>query len=53
LNENDKWDTGNFLKKIIPEPVYYYPKQLEVRPNWDLNEVFNLTKTNSERDSIN
>ena len=53
LNENDKWDTGNFLKKIIPEPVYYYPKQLEVRPNWDLNEVFNLTITNSERDSIN
>ena len=53
LNENDKWDTGNFLKKIIPEPVYYYPNQLEVRPNWDLNEVFNLTITNSERDSIN
>lgn len=53
LNENDKWDTGNFLKKIIPEPVYYYPNQLEVRPNWDLNEVFNLTITNSEKDSIN
>jgi len=53
LNENDKWDTGNFLKKIVPEPVYYYPNQLEVRPNWDLNEVFNLTIINSERDSIN
>ena len=53
LNENDKWDTGNFLKKINPEPVYYYPNQLELRPNWDLNEVFNLNITNSIRDSIN
>ena len=42
LNENSKWDTGNYLKKIKPEPVYYYKDEIEVRANWDLNETFNL-----------
>ena len=42
LNKNDIWDTGNYLKKIKPEPVYYFPSELEVRANWDLNETFNL-----------
>ena len=42
LNENSKWDTGDYLKKIQPEPVYYYKDEIEVRANWDLNETFNL-----------
>ena len=42
LNENSRWDTGNYLKKIKPEPVYYYKGEIEVRANWDLNETFNL-----------
>ena len=42
LNENSRWDTGNYLKKIKPEPVYYYKDEIEVRANWDLNETFNL-----------
>ena len=53
LNENDIWDTGNYLKKIKPEPVYYFPSELEVRANWDLNESFDLNKTQSVNDSIN
>ena len=42
LNENNRWDTGSYLKKIKPEPVYYYKDEIEVRANWDLNETFNL-----------
>ena len=53
LNKNDIWDTGNYLKKIKPEPVYYFPSELEVRANWDLNETFDLNKTQSVNDSIN
>lgn len=41
-NNNKQWDTGNFLKKIQPEKIIYYPKQIEVRSNWDVNEVFIL-----------
>lgn len=41
-NQNGKWDTGNFLKRIEPERIKYYPTPLEVRANWSLNETFIL-----------
>ena len=53
LNSNDLWDTGNYLKQVQPEPVYYFPNELDVRANWDLNETFNLNLLNSLKDSIN
>jgi uncharacterized protein (DUF2141 family) len=52
-NNNDKWDTGNYLKKIKPERVYYFSNELEVRANWDLNETFNLNQIMFVKDSIN
>ena len=53
LNKNDIWDTGNYLKRVKPEPVYYFPSELEVRANWDLNETFDLNIKQSINDSIN
>lgn len=41
-NENGKWDTGDFLKRRQPEEVIYFPKLLEIRANWTLNETFIL-----------
>ncbi len=41
-NENGVWDTGNYLLKIQPETVIYYPKKIEVRANWDPTETFIL-----------
>ena len=41
-NGNRKWDTGNYLKKTQPETIVYLPKQIEMRPNWSMNEEFNL-----------
>ena len=41
-NKNKRWDTGNYLKKIQPETVLYFPKKIEIRPNWSLVETFNL-----------
>jgi hypothetical protein len=38
INENGKWDTGNFLKKRQPEPVYYFQKEIEMRINWSIEE---------------
>jgi uncharacterized protein (DUF2141 family) len=34
-NKNKKYDTGNYLKKIQPERVSYFPKQLDVRAGFD------------------
>ena len=52
-NKNDIWDTGNYLQKVSPEPVYYFPSELEVRANWDLNETFDLNIKQSVNDTIN
>ena len=42
-NGNQKWDTGNYLQKIQPERVVYYPNVLEVRANWELEQTFTLS----------
>jgi hypothetical protein len=41
-NRNNKWDTGNFGKRIQPEKVDYYDKIISVRSNWDMNETWIL-----------
>jgi len=41
-NLNKIWDTGIFLEKIQPEKVIYLPKQIEIRPNFYINETFTL-----------
>ena len=53
LNSNDMWDTGNYIKRKQPEPVYYFPSEIDVRANWDLNETFDLNKTQLVNDSTN
>ena len=53
INNNGIWDTGNYLRRIKPEPVYYFPNEIEIRANWDLNETFDLNQTQIIKDSIN
>jgi hypothetical protein len=35
-NNNNSWDTGNYLLKQQAEKVNYYPGNIKVRANWDL-----------------
>lgn len=42
INNNQVWDTGNYLKRIQPEEVTYFPKPLTIRANWDYSEVILL-----------
>ena len=44
-NGNGKWDTGNYANHLQAEEVYYYPKQLKLRRNWDLDENWNIYQT--------
>ena len=42
-NKNNKWDTGNYLNKILPEKIIYYnDEDLSLRPNYYLNPIFKL-----------
>ena len=40
-NGNGKWDTGNYLEKLQPEPIQTIEKGAEVRANWDLELEWN------------
>ncbi|MBE0637818.1 MAG: Ig-like domain-containing protein [Bacteroidales bacterium] len=35
---NRRWDTGDYIEKRQPEEVFFYPAELQVRPNWDIEE---------------
>lgn len=43
-NNNGKWDTGKFLLKQQAEKTYYFPSVLTVRSNWDMDEIWDLSK---------
>ena len=44
VNKNKQWDTGNYIQKIQPEKVIYYWKEIDLRANWDMNEIFNTNE---------
>lgn len=41
-NKNKEWDPGNYLEKRQSEEVIYFPKEIIVRSNWDVNQDFDL-----------
>jgi hypothetical protein len=42
LNSDGKWTTGDFNTGLQPEPVSYLPKEIEIKPGWDLEEDWNI-----------
>lgn len=41
-NANNEWDTGNYLAKKQAEEIIYFPKLIDVRANWDVEQDFIL-----------
>ncbi|MDE6654263.1 MAG: Ig-like domain-containing protein, partial [Muribaculaceae bacterium] len=44
-NGNGKWDTGNLTDSIQPEEVYYYPKKIVLKENWDVTQEWDIYAT--------
>jgi hypothetical protein len=44
LNGNGKWDTGNYLEHLQPEPVEFLDSPINVRSNWDHEVTMQLEK---------
>lgn len=42
-NKNKEWDSGNFLEKRQAEEVVYFSKSIDVRPNWDVEQIFDVS----------
>lgn len=41
-NGNGKWDTGSYREKLFPEDVYYFPKPLLVKAQWEIEQDWNI-----------
>jgi len=41
-NQNGKWDTGRYLKKIQPEGILVFGKELDLKANWEMDETWSL-----------
>lgn len=44
-NGNQKYDTGDLLGGLQPEEVYYFPKKINLKKNWDVEESWNIYET--------
>lgn len=44
-NGNRKWDTGSMTDSIQPEDVFYFPKRINLKKNWDIAQTWNLFDT--------
>ena len=48
-NRNRKWDTGNFLGHLLPEPVHYFAKEIELRANWEIEQEISFAEQKEEK----
>jgi uncharacterized protein (DUF2141 family) len=35
-NGDGEWTTGSYWNQIQPEPVFYFPETIEIKPNWEI-----------------
>ena len=42
-NGNGLWDTGDYASRRQPEPLFYYPDDIECKAKWDVKETWNPT----------
>ena len=48
LDGNGKWTTGSFTEKRMPEPVSFFPAELEERINWSDEQDWDISIRNSK-----
>jgi hypothetical protein len=46
LNGDGKWTTGDFDSHRQPEPVLYYPEELNIPENWEVKQPWALELKN-------
>ena len=42
VNDNGVWDTGDLLHWKQPEDVFYYPKKISIKKNWDIEQTWDI-----------
>ena len=46
LNGDGKWTTGDFNTRRQPEPVSYYPSEIEIKENWEITQDWDISLPN-------
>ena len=45
FNRNGMYDPGDYSLRQLPDMVYYYPKQINLKQNWERTESWNVFET--------
>jgi hypothetical protein len=43
-NKNKTYDSGSYLEKRYAEEVIYFSKEIDVRANWDVEQIFDVSQ---------
>ncbi|MCU0471739.1 MAG: Ig-like domain-containing protein [Bacteroidales bacterium] len=46
LNIDGKWTTGDYEKGRQPEPVSFFPREIEVKANWEIDQDWDISDQN-------
>ncbi len=49
FNSDGKWTTGDFNFGIQPEPVSFYPQELEIKEDWIVNQDWDISEKNFKK----
>ena len=52
LNGDGKWTTGDFFSGRQPEPVSYYPGEIEIPVNWRVEQEWDLELKNFKKQQL-
>jgi hypothetical protein len=52
LNGDGQWTTGDFLVHRQPEPVSYYPDELEIKGGWTVEQPWNISAKNYKEQKL-
>jgi hypothetical protein len=44
-NGNGVWDTGNYDERKQAETVYYYPHEIALKADWEIEQTWNVLST--------
>jgi len=49
INGDGRWTTGDLAGKRQPEPVSFYPQELEIKEDWVLDQDWDISNMNSKK----
>ena len=52
LNGDGLWTTGDFAKRLQPEPVSYFPGEIEIKVDWEITNEWDVALRNDKLKSL-